>query len=90
MNQNEDGTYSWKFDNYVRATSPYYFNVDEMHELWSQSAARRCWCAAPQSWAGDPSKDGRLEHFHERQRRVDREGRPLGRTTTSCPSSSLP
>ena len=26
IRRNENGTYSWKFDNYVHATSPYMFN----------------------------------------------------------------
>ncbi len=29
VNQNEDGTYSWKFDNYVRAWPPYASNPEE-------------------------------------------------------------
>jgi pimeloyl-ACP methyl ester carboxylesterase len=34
VNQNEDGTYSWKFDNYVRADPPYEMTVAEIEELW--------------------------------------------------------
>src|SRR5207249_3441689 len=33
--RHEDGTYAWKFDNFVRAVSPYLFNVDEAREIWS-------------------------------------------------------
>ena len=35
VNQNEDGTYSWKFDNYVRADSPYGMTPAETEELLS-------------------------------------------------------
>jgi pimeloyl-ACP methyl ester carboxylesterase len=63
MNQNEDGTYSWKFDNYVRASSPYYFNTDEMYELWSKITCPTLLVRGTQSWAGDPAQDGRLARF---------------------------
>ena len=33
-NQNEDGTHSWKFDNYSRGFSPYLFNEEEARALW--------------------------------------------------------
>jgi pimeloyl-ACP methyl ester carboxylesterase len=62
-NQNEDGTYSWKFDNYVRANSPYFFNADEMYELWSKIACPTLLVHGTESWAGNPEQDGRLEHF---------------------------
>ena len=65
MNQNEDGTYGWKFDNYVRASSPYSFNIDEMYGLWSQIECPTLLVRGTQSWAGDPSADGRLKHFKD-------------------------
>lgn len=37
--QNEDGTYSWKFDNYTRVMSPYDLNLDQVHELWGRIEA---------------------------------------------------
>src|SRR5262249_2011767 len=36
VNQNEDGTYSWKFDNYVRAEPPYDMTGAEIRELWER------------------------------------------------------
>jgi len=63
MNQNEDGSFSWKFDNYVRASSPYYFHTDEMYELWSKINCPTLLIRGTQSWAGDPSQDGRAQHF---------------------------
>ena len=62
-NQNEDGTYGWKFDNYVRASSPYYFNAEEMYELWSKIRCPTLLIRGTDSWAGDPERDGRLAHF---------------------------
>lgn len=62
-NQNEDGTYSWKFDNYVRAFSPYFFNADEMYDLWSKITCPTLLIRGTESWAGDPESDGRSKHF---------------------------
>lgn len=36
VNQNEDGTYSWKFDNYVRAWPPYDMSYGDIEHLWTQ------------------------------------------------------
>ena len=63
VNQNEDGTFSWKFDNYVRATSPYFFNIAEMYELWSKIACPTLLVRGTRSWAGNPEADGRIAHF---------------------------
>jgi pimeloyl-ACP methyl ester carboxylesterase len=65
VNQNEDGTYSWKFDNYVRASSPYAFNVAEMYELWEKINCPTLLVRGTQSWAGNPEADGRIDHFQD-------------------------
>jgi pimeloyl-ACP methyl ester carboxylesterase len=62
-NQNEDGTYTWKFDNYVRAFSPYLFNTREAHTLWENITCPVLLVRGTESWAGDPVQDGRIEHF---------------------------
>jgi pimeloyl-ACP methyl ester carboxylesterase len=64
-NRNEDGTISWKFDNYVRAFAPYRFDVDDMRALWARIACPVLLVRGADSWAGDPSKDGRLESFRD-------------------------
>ena len=38
-NQNEDGTYSWKFDNYTRNRSPYDMPNDHLIALWQEISA---------------------------------------------------
>lgn len=38
-NQNEDGTYSWKFDNYTRIRSPYDMAQDDMKKIWQDITA---------------------------------------------------
>jgi pimeloyl-ACP methyl ester carboxylesterase len=61
--RDEDGTYLWKFDNYVRATSPYLFNVRDARELWQQITCPVLLLRGLDSWASDPEKDGRASAF---------------------------
>jgi pimeloyl-ACP methyl ester carboxylesterase len=63
VSQNEDGTYSWKFDNYVRGFSPVDLTLDEHHSLWSRIACPTLLVYGKESWASNPEEDGRLEHF---------------------------
>jgi len=74
-NQNEDGTYSWKFDNYVRTFPPYDMSTRDVTTLWSRIACPTLLLHGTESWAGDPSTDGRAEHFgHARVVGVERAG----------------
>jgi pimeloyl-ACP methyl ester carboxylesterase len=61
--RDEDGTYLWKFDNYVRATSPYLFNMKDAAELWSGISCPVLLLRGTESWASDPEKDGRARAF---------------------------
>jgi pimeloyl-ACP methyl ester carboxylesterase len=61
--RNEDGTFSWKFDNYVRATAPYRFDDQDMRALWSRISCPTLLIRGANSWASDPEKDGRIEPF---------------------------
>ena len=63
VSQNEDGTYSWKFDNYVRSWSPVDVTHDEMHELWGNITCPTLLVYGKESWASNPSDDGRLKYF---------------------------
>jgi pimeloyl-ACP methyl ester carboxylesterase len=63
--QNEDGTFSWKFDNYVRGFSPYTFSQRDAHELWGRITCPTLLVLGAESWASDPSKDGRLDVFQD-------------------------
>jgi pimeloyl-ACP methyl ester carboxylesterase len=65
VKQNPDGTYTWKFDNYVRMHSPYEFNVQDARELWNQIRCPVLLIRGEESWAGDPEKDGRASAFHD-------------------------
>ncbi len=66
VRRNENGTYSWKFDNYVHATSPYLFNLQDAREIWGQITSRCLLIRGDESqWAGEPERDGRLAAFHD-------------------------
>jgi pimeloyl-ACP methyl ester carboxylesterase len=63
--RDEDGTYLWKFDNYVRAASPYLFNMKDARSLWSQIPCPVLLVRGTESWASDPEKDGRATAFKD-------------------------
>lgn len=65
VNQNEDGTYSWKFDNYVRAAPPYDMTGVEVEELWGRIACPTLLVYGRESWASNPLEDGRTRHFRD-------------------------
>ena len=59
VNQNEDGTYSWKFDNYVRAWPPYDMAGRDIQALWARIACPTLLLYGKESRAGNPAADGR-------------------------------
>ena len=65
MTQNEDGTYSWKFDNYVRVWPPYDMTGEEIAALWSRIACPTLLVYGKESWAKNPAEDGRAALFRD-------------------------
>ena len=63
VNQNEDGTYSWKFDNYVRAWPPYDMPGRDIQLLWSRITCPTLLLYGKESWSGNPADDGRSKSF---------------------------
>jgi len=63
VNQNEDGTYSWKFDNYVRIFPPVDMRRQDIELLWSRIACPTLLAYGRESWASNPQEDGRARHF---------------------------
>jgi pimeloyl-ACP methyl ester carboxylesterase len=63
VNQNEDGTYSWKFDNYVRSWPPYDMTQPDLEGLWARIACPTLLVYGKESRASNPAKDGRVRHF---------------------------
>jgi pimeloyl-ACP methyl ester carboxylesterase len=75
VNQNEDGTYSWKFDNYVRAWPPYDMSRRDIASLWSRIACPTLLLYGKESKSGNPADDGRAEPFrHARVVGIDGAG----------------
>ena len=62
-NQNEDGTYSWKFDNYVRSFPPTGIPIEESWSLFSRITCPTLLVRGLESWASDPIADGRTKQF---------------------------
>lgn len=65
--RNEDGTYTWKFDNYVRSRSPYAFNLEEARSIWERITCPTLLLRGTESWATDPMEDGRASAFQQVQ-----------------------
>ena len=63
VNQNEDGTFSWKFDNYIRAWAPYGFSASEIMDLWSRIHCPTLLVHGADSWLSPPDKNGALDAF---------------------------
>jgi pimeloyl-ACP methyl ester carboxylesterase len=63
VRQNEDSTFSWKFDNYIRAWPP--FDMPLAHEiaLWGRITCPTLLIYGRESWASNPAEDGRLGYF---------------------------
>jgi len=65
VNQNEDGTYSWKFDNYVRSFFPVGLTPTQSEELYARITCPTLLIRGTESWASDPEKDGRAAVFRD-------------------------
>jgi pimeloyl-ACP methyl ester carboxylesterase len=63
ISQNEDGTYSWKFDNYFRVMVPYDMPHEDVEALWGEITCPTLLLYGEKSWASNPEKDGRIAHF---------------------------
>ena len=63
VRQNEDGTYSWKFDNYIRAWPPYDMTRDDIRSLWARITCPTLLVYGSESWASNPETDGRVANF---------------------------
>jgi pimeloyl-ACP methyl ester carboxylesterase len=64
-NWNPDGSLTWKFDNYVRAFSPYGFNMEDAQEIWHQITCPTLLIRGLDGWAPDPEKDGRIRAIRD-------------------------
>jgi pimeloyl-ACP methyl ester carboxylesterase len=68
--RNEDGTWSWKFDNYVNVVTPANPGEAEFRKMWSAIACPVLLIFGTESFLTDPSKDGRLEYFRDARQKM--------------------
>ncbi len=64
-NQNEDGTYSWKFDNYVRIFAPLELDFNEMENLYGRISCPTLLVHGEESWSSNPATDGRAKPIRD-------------------------
>lgn len=62
-NQNEDGTYSWKFDNYTHAMSPFDMSQEETKELWARMDLPLLLVSGSESWHGQGKSEDPARFF---------------------------
>lgn len=62
--RNEDGSYSWKFDNYLNVNWLNETPPEQVHALWSRITCPALLMYGEKSWASNPEQDGRLHHFN--------------------------
>lgn len=65
--QNEDGSFSWKFDNYLHVFPPFGIPMHNLHELWASIECPTLLIRGENSWASNPAIDGRAKHFKNAQ-----------------------
>ncbi len=68
--QNEDGTYSWKFDNYTHAHSPYDVTTEDTEALWRRITAPVLFVNSKGGYPHRIGQDDTLAHFADARVRV--------------------
>ena len=61
--RNEDGSFSWKFDNGSRPLFPQRLDAETRRRLWRRIECPTLLMHGTESWHGDPSSDGRAEQI---------------------------
>lgn len=63
MARNEDGSFSWKFDNASRPLFPQRLAPGSLERLWQRISCPTLLVHGSEGWHGDPGKDGRAAHI---------------------------
>lgn len=63
ISRNEDGSWSWKFDNYLNIWAAFDLPQADLHAIWQSITCPVLLLYGADSWASNPEKDGRIEHF---------------------------
>jgi pimeloyl-ACP methyl ester carboxylesterase len=66
-NQNEDGSFSWKYDNYTHAYPAYRVPVEETTALWQAIDCPTLLVNAKEGYPHRTGQEGTLEHFRQGQ-----------------------
>ena len=64
INRNEDGSWSWKFDNHLNVWPFVDMPQAEIEALWRAITCPTLLMYGANSWASNPEKDGRMAHFN--------------------------
>ncbi|MCB1645881.1 MAG: alpha/beta hydrolase [Pseudomonadales bacterium] len=62
-NRNEDGSFTWKFDNYTHTRNPYGISWEDMIMLWEKIDCPTLMINARQGYPRRTGQDGTLKHF---------------------------
>lgn len=65
VNRNEDGSYGWKFDPYLKGIAPQAGTDEQLPQFWKRISCPTLLCLGQDSWASNPEKDGRIGHFSD-------------------------
>jgi pimeloyl-ACP methyl ester carboxylesterase len=63
VSRNEDGSWSWKFDNYLNVWAAFDLTRSEIADIWGSIICPLLLLYGADSWASNPKKDGRLNYF---------------------------
>lgn len=63
ISRNEDGSWSWKFDNHLNVWPVDDIPQSEIEALWTAISCPTLLLYGADSWASNPERDGRIEHF---------------------------
>jgi pimeloyl-ACP methyl ester carboxylesterase len=63
VRRNEDGSFSWKFDPYIRNQIPFAMIGDEVRAIWAEITCPVLLAWGQRSWGTDPELDGTVERF---------------------------
>jgi pimeloyl-ACP methyl ester carboxylesterase len=63
ISRNEDGSWSWKFDNYLNVWAVFDMPLADIHTIWQAISCPVLMFYGADSWASNPETDGRILHF---------------------------
>ena len=63
ISRNEDGSWSWKFDNYLNIWAIFDMPREDFLAIWQSITCPMLLMYGANSWASNPEKDGRIGHF---------------------------